>query len=104
FWLKGGQLAHPLGTENSGRDMLALIIVGAPAALEISVIVGLISIGIGVILGFTAGYIGGWVDYVVRLLSDSVLTIPSLAIFIGFFLISVGLDEIANPRLRGATA
>ena len=96
FWLKGGQLAHPLGTENSGRDMLALIIVGAPAALQISVIVGLISIGIGVILGFAAGYIGGWVDYVVRLLSDSVLTIPSLAILI---VISSFLHQVDVPAM-----
>jgi peptide/nickel transport system permease protein len=31
-------------------------------------------------------------------------TLILVIIFIGFFLISVGLDEIANPRLRGATA
>jgi peptide/nickel transport system permease protein len=82
FWVHGGQLAHPLGTENEGRDMLSLIIVGAPLALRIGFIVGLVSIGIGCVLGFTAGYVGGWADYIIRALSDTALTIPSLAILI----------------------
>lgn len=82
FWLEGGTLDHPLGTENSGRDVLALIITGAPATLRVGLIVGLVSIGVGILLGFTGGYLGGWADYVIRTLSDTALTIPSLAILI----------------------
>lgn len=82
FWLEGGTLDHPLGTENSGRDMLALIVTGAPATLRVGLIVGLVSTGIGILLGFTGGYLGGWPDYVIRILSDTALTIPSLAILI----------------------
>lgn len=82
FWLEGGTLDHPLGTENSGRDMLALIVTGAPATLRVGLIVGLVSIGVGILLGFTGGYLGGWVDYIIRILSDTALTIPSLAILI----------------------
>jgi len=82
FWIEGGDLAHPLGTENSGRDMLALMITGAPATLRVGLIVGIVSTGVGILLGFTAGYLGGWVDYVIRILSDTALTIPSLAILI----------------------
>jgi peptide/nickel transport system permease protein len=82
FWLEGGDLAHPLGTENSGRDMLALMITGAPATLRVGLIVGIVSIGVGILLGFTGGYLGGWADYVIRILSDTALTIPSLAILI----------------------
>lgn len=82
FWLDGGTIDHPLGTENSGRDMLALIITGAPATLRVGLIVGLVSIGVGVLLGFTSGYLGGWADVVIRTLSDTALTIPSLAILI----------------------
>src|SRR6266487_2304466 len=37
-WVAGGQPAHPLGTENSGRDMLALMIAGAPWSLRVGVI------------------------------------------------------------------
>jgi peptide/nickel transport system permease protein len=82
FWLERGTLDHPLGTENSGRDMLALMIAGAPATLRIGLIVGLVSTGVGILLGFTGGYLGGWADYVIRTLSDTALTIPSLAILI----------------------
>jgi peptide/nickel transport system permease protein len=97
FWLRGGQLAHPLGTENEGRDMLSLIIVGTPLARRIGFIVGLLSTGIGCLLGFTAGYVGGWVDYVIRALSDTALTIPSLAILIviSSYIHSMGVTTMA---------
>lgn len=97
FWVQGGQSAHPLGTEDSGRDMLALIIVGAPASLEIGLIVALVSIGAGIVLGFVAGYIGGWIDYVIRILSDSALTIPSFAVLvvIASFIHNMGVVDMA---------
>lgn len=82
FWMDKGTMDHPLGTENSGRDMLALMVTGAPATLKIGLIVGLVSTGLGILFGFTGGYLGGWADYVIRILSDTALTIPSLAILI----------------------
>lgn len=81
-WVDGGTASHPLGTENSGRDILALMVTGAPATLLVGLIVGLVSMVIGTFLGFVAGYLGGPVDSVIRLLSDTTLTIPSLAILI----------------------
>lgn len=82
MWLDGGDPAHPLGTENSGRDMLALLVVGGPTTVWIGAVVGLSSMVIGVVLGFTAGFLGGPVDAVVRTIADTALTIPSLAILI----------------------
>lgn len=82
FWADGGTSAHPLGTENSGRDMLALLIVGGPTTLQIGLVVGVTSMVIGIVFGFAAGYLGGPVDAVIRTLSDTALTIPSLAILI----------------------
>lgn len=73
---------HPLGTENSGRDMLALLIVGTPRTLGVGVIAATIGMGVGILLGFTAGYIGGWVDDVIRLATDVTITIPSLLVLI----------------------
>jgi peptide/nickel transport system permease protein len=81
-WMPGGDPAHPLGTESNGRDMLAAIITGAPRSLYVGVIAATIGIVIGVILGCTAGYMGGRFDSVIRTLSDSVITIPSLAVLI----------------------
>lgn len=74
--------AHPLGTESSGRDMLAVLLVGAPRSLRIGLIAASIGMAIGVILGFTAGYLGGWVDSVIRTISDAVIVIPALAVLI----------------------
>ena len=73
---------HPLGTESSGRDMLAVLLVGAPRSLRIGLIAATIGMLIGVVLGFTAGYLGGWVDAIIRTISDSVIVIPALAVLI----------------------
>lgn len=79
---QAGTWEHPLGTENSGRDMLALMIVGAPNSFLIGVIAAGVGMTVGVILGFSAGFIGGRVDDVIRLMSDVTVTIPSLMVLI----------------------
>ena len=77
-----GTWEHPLGTENSGRDMLALLIVGAPNSFLVGVIAATVGMGVGIILGFSAGFIGGRVDDVIRLFSDVTITIPALMVLI----------------------
>jgi peptide/nickel transport system permease protein len=82
MWMEGGSAAHPFGTESNGRDMLAVIMTGAPRSLQVGVIAALVGMVVGVILGSLAGYLGGWVDNVIRTIADSVITIPSLAVLI----------------------
>jgi peptide/nickel transport system permease protein len=82
MWMAKGLAAHPLGTENNGRDMLAQLIVGTPASLKVGFIASLIGMGIGLVLGSLAGYMGGKVDSIIRTISDSVITIPSLAVLV----------------------
>jgi peptide/nickel transport system permease protein len=86
FWLTDqtppGQTAHPLGTDNSGRDMLALIITGAPSSLKVGFIAAGIGMAVGITLGFTSGFLGGWVDNVIRTITDSWVTIPSLLVLV----------------------
>ena len=79
-----GEMAHPLGTQSSGRDMLALMIVGAPNTLFIGVIASLIGMAIGIFLCFSAGFIGGRTDDVIRVLADVMITIPPLMVLIVF--------------------
>ena len=79
---KQGMLAHPLGTENSGRDMLALMLVGAPNTLLIGIIAASLGMGVGVILGFSSGYLGGRLDDIIRLFADVTITIPALMILV----------------------
>ncbi len=73
---------HPLGTESSGRDMLAVLLVGAPRSLMIGLIAAGIGMFVGIVLGFTAGFVGGWVDTVIRTIADAFVTIPALAVLI----------------------
>jgi peptide/nickel transport system permease protein len=82
MWQEGGTREHPLGTESNGRDMLAQLIVGTPSSLKVGFIAASIGMGVGLILGSLAGYLGGWVDHVIRTISDSVITIPSLMVLI----------------------
>jgi peptide/nickel transport system permease protein len=77
-----GNWAHPLGTENSGRDMLGLMILGVPNSFLVGVIAASVGMGVGIVLGFTAGFIGGWVDDFIRLISDVTVTIPALMVLI----------------------
>ena len=74
--------AHPLGTESNGRDMLAIVITGAPRSFQVGLIAAGIGLGLGIVFGFTAGFLGGWVDNIIRTLADAVITIPSLALLI----------------------
>ena len=73
---------YPLGTDDQGRNLLAVAIVGLPLTLKVGFIAGLVAIGIGTLLGLTAGYVGGVVDLVVRGIADILLTVPGLVVLI----------------------
>jgi len=77
-----GTWAHPLGTDVSGKDILALLIVGAPNTLYVGVLASLVGMSIGIFLGFSAGFIGGRTDDVIRVGSDVMITIPPLLILV----------------------
>ncbi|MCD6581717.1 MAG: ABC transporter permease [Desulfuromusa sp.] len=74
-------IAHPLGTDDLGREVLVRMLYGA----RISLLVGFVAVGIstiiGIILGSLAGYYGGWVDALVMRFVDIMLCFPT------FFLI-----------------
>lgn len=77
-----GAWNHPIGTDGSGRDMLALIVIGAPNSLFVGLLASLIGMSLGIFLGFSAGFIGGRTDDVIRVLSDVMITIPPLLILV----------------------
>jgi peptide/nickel transport system permease protein len=79
---KPPSVEHLLGTDQQGRDVLADLIYGTPASLEIGLIAGLIGVSLGALLGLIAGFAGGIVDEVIRVIVDILLTIPSLMILI----------------------
>ncbi len=74
--------AHPLGTDQIGRDILSRLIVGTRFTLSAALLAVAISCAIGVTLGLVAGYVGGRVDAAITGLIDLLLTIPSLILAI----------------------
>jgi len=85
--------AYPLGTDNRGRDVLALVIHGIKNSLYIGLIAALIALCIGVVIGVLSGYWGGLVDSSLMLVTDVILVLPSILIMI---LIAAYLKE-RNP-------
>jgi peptide/nickel transport system permease protein len=73
---------NPLGTDDQGRDLLAVMVRGVPLTLRIGFLAGAAGLGIGIVLGLLAGYRGGVVDAVIRMTVDTLLTVPSLLVLI----------------------
>jgi len=73
---------HPFGTDDSGRDLLAVMVVGVPLTLRIGLLAGAVGLGVGIFLGFTSGYLGGAVDTLIRGTVDTLLTVPGLVVLI----------------------
>jgi peptide/nickel transport system permease protein/oligopeptide transport system permease protein len=77
--LGGISLAHPLGVEPvTGRDMLARIVVGARYSLLIGFLATAVAVVLGVLMGLTAGYFGGWIDSLIARGMDIFLAFPLL--------------------------
>lgn len=75
-WQEGGSTAHILGTDLLGRDIFSRIIWGARTSLSVALAGILIGGSIGVILGITSGYLGGWVDIIIMRTVDVALSFP----------------------------
>ena len=84
FWMKGGSLATPLGTDFQGRDILSRLIHGARVSLIVGLMGTLVAGGIGTLMGILSGYAGGWVDQVIMRVTDAWLALPAIvfAIFL----------------------
>ncbi|SDF81558.1 ABC transporter permease [Bosea robiniae] len=87
----------PLGTDVSGRDILAGLIGGARVSLLIGLVASFGATVLGVTVGALAGYRGGWTDAVLMRLTDFFLTIPS-------FVLAVVIIAIFGPSIVTVTA
>lgn len=79
---QGPSLKHPFGTDHLGRDLLSRILVGAKYSLTLGIIPVFIDTFLGIIIGTTVGYIGGWVDDVVMRIIDIITAVPSILLCI----------------------
>jgi peptide/nickel transport system permease protein len=80
--LQPPSLAHPLGTDNFGRDMLSRVIYGTRVDLELGIMGVLGPFLLGTLLGSIAGYFGGIVDTLLMRLLDVTLAFPFLVLMI----------------------
>jgi peptide/nickel transport system permease protein len=70
--------AHPMGTDQYGRDLLSRVMRGAAASLAVGAVSVLIGMGGGVALGMLGGYFGGVLDEAVMRLMDAVYGFPAV--------------------------
>jgi peptide/nickel transport system permease protein len=79
-WYEKGSWAHPLGTDQLGRDYLSRLVYGARISLLIGISVALISGSIGTTMGMLAGYFGGKSDMLVSFLVTTRLSMPVILV------------------------
>jgi peptide/nickel transport system permease protein len=81
-FMHGGTWRHPLGTDGLGRDLWARIVYGLRTSLLISVPAVLIAATLGVVIGISAGYFGGYVNAVLMRLTDIQMAFPFIILAI----------------------
>jgi peptide/nickel transport system permease protein len=80
--LKGPSLAHPLGTDDLGQDLLARMLYGGRISLAVGLAAMGMAITVGVTLGAIAGISRGWVDSALMWLTDLFLSLPQLPLLL----------------------
>ncbi len=88
----GPTSGHWLGVDQLGRDELSRIIYGARFSLVIGFVAVTVGLGTGLLLGATAGYVGGVIDSLIMRLMDIMLAIPGL-------LLAIGMVAVLGPGL-----
>jgi peptide/nickel transport system permease protein len=94
-------LAHPLGTDRVGRDLLSRMIWGARTASIVSVATIVLQLAIALPLGLAAGYFGGKVDTVISRLGDFLLAFPEF-LFILFFAATIRPSVLEGIKSVGS--
>jgi len=89
--LQAPSSAHWLGTEETGRDVLSLLILGTRISMIVGISAALVSAVIGGIIGISAGFFGGWIDNSLTAVDDWFLVIP-------FLPLAIVLVSLLGPR------
>ena len=99
---QGPSFAHPMGTDNLGRDTLAQVLAGGRIFLAVGITAMLIALVLGTLVGVLAGFFRG-LDGLLMRLTDMFLALPLLPLLlVVIMLFRDGLRDALDPRLRGA--
>ncbi len=90
--LEAPSLAHPLGLDELGRDILARLLQGARISLMVGIAVVSVSSAAGMLLGSIAGYFGGRVDDLISRVIDVLMAFPGI-------LLAIALVAVLGPSL-----
>jgi len=90
--LEAPSLAHPLGLDELGRDILARLLQGARISLMVGLAVVSVSSTVGMLFGSVAGYFGGPVDDVISRVIDILMAFPGI-------LLAIALVAVLGPSL-----
>ena len=88
--------AHPLGTDELGRDTLLRLLEGGRVSLTIGLAAAFAAAAVGTTVGLTAGYRGGWTDRALMRFTDGVIALPLLPLLI--VLAALDLNKIGIPH------
>ena len=80
--LQGPSLAHPLGTDDLGQDLLARMMYGGRISLAVGFAAMMVALFVGVLVGSVAGMASGWVDAALMWLTDLFLALPTLPLLL----------------------
>ena len=80
--LQGPSLAHPLGTDDLGQDLLARMMYGGRISLAVGFAAMLVALSVGVLVGSVSGMASGWVDAVLMWVTDLFLALPTLPVLL----------------------
>ena len=87
--------AHLFGTDELGRDVASRILFGARITLRMVLLVSVIVAPLGLLIGITAGYFGGWVEQALMRVTDVFLAFPKL-------ILALALVSAIGPSLENA--
>jgi peptide/nickel transport system permease protein len=97
--LQGPSLAHPLGTDDLGQDILARMLYGGRISLAVGLAAMAVAIFVGIVIGAIAGISRGSVDAALMWLTDLFLSLPQLPLLLLLiYLFRDPLKELAGPE------
>jgi peptide/nickel transport system permease protein len=89
--------AHLLGTDETGRDVLARLVFGARTSLAVGLAAMVVAVAVGIVLGAVSGLRGGLAEALIMRLTDGMLTVPTF--FLALLVLAVFGSSLVNVVL-----